>query len=199
MFWPVYLIIFIATEKYIVPVYDIYCPIDDYIPFCEFFVVPYFLWYGLLAFVSLYGLFYDIPTFKKFYRFLIFSSILSFTIFIVFPSEQNLRPDTFARDNIFVSVMRDGIYAADTNTNVCPSLHVVFGMGMLFSLWNSKHFSSVGWRITSIITTILVCMSTVFLKQHSVIDIGVGVILSVALLPFVFLKSKPYCKFFKKE
>ncbi len=189
LFWPVYLTLFVVTEKYIVPTHNIYCSLDDYIPFCEFFVIPYFLWYGLLAFVSLYGLFYDIPTFRRFYKFLIISSAISFAFFIIFPNEQILRPDTFVRDNFFVNIMRDGIYVADTNTNVCPSIHVVFSMGILFSLWNSKHFSSAMWRIISIVVAALVCASTVFLKQHSVIDIFVGVALSFAVLPFTIIKG----------
>ncbi len=190
LFWPVYLTLFILTEKYIVPVYNMYCSLDDRIPFCEFFVIPYFLWYGLLAFVSLYGLFYDVSTFKRFYKFLCLSSAISFALFILFPSEQNLRPDTFVRDNFFVNIMRDGIYVADTNTNVCPSLHVVFSIGMLISMWNSKHFSSITWRVIMIVIAALVCVSTVFLKQHSVIDIAAGIIVSALVLPFVFLKSK---------
>lgn len=189
LFWPVYLTLFVVTEKYVIPTHNMYCPLDDLIPFCEFFVVPYFLWYGLLAFVSLYGLFCDIPTFKRFYKFLCISSLISFAMFIVYPSEQTLRPDTFLRENLFVSIMRDGIYVADTNTNVCPSLHVVFSLGMLFSLWNSKHFSTTAWRIALIVIAALVSVSTIFLKQHSVIDIFVGILLSFVVLPFIKTKA----------
>lgn len=189
LFWPIYLAIFFATEKFIVPQYDIYSPIDDFIPFCEFFVIPYFLWYGLLAFASLYTLFFDVPAFKRFYKFLCVTSIITFLIHIIFPNMQSLRPVEFARDNIFVDMMR-GIYNADTNTNVCPSIHVVFSMGITFSLWNSKHFSSAFWRCINVIITISICLSTVFLKQHSVIDIFVGVLLSAAVYPFIFLDFK---------
>ena len=199
LFWPVYLTLFVVTEKYITPIYDIYSPLDDLIPFCEFFVIPYFLWYGLLAFVSLYGLFFDIPTFKRFYKFLILSSAVSFALFIIFPSEQNLRPETFLRDNFFVNIMKDGIYVADTNTNVCPSLHVVFSIGMLLSMWNSKHFSSFASRTVSVVITVFVCLSTVFLKQHSIIDILVGIAVSAVVSPFAFLNLKAKNKNLKKE
>ena len=199
LFWPVYLTLFVLTEKYITPIYDVYCPLDDLIPFCEFFVVPYFLWYGLLAFVSLYGLFYDVDTFKKFYKFLCISSAISFVLFIIFPNQQNLRPDSFVRDNVFVDIMKNGIYVADTNTNVCPSLHVVFSVGMLCSLWNSRHFSSAAWRTVSVVITVMVCISTVFLKQHSVIDIAAGIAVCAVVFPFVFLNKRDKNKFFKKE
>ena len=188
IFWPVYLSLFLITEKYITPTYNIYSSLDELIPFCEFFVIPYFLWYGLLAFVSLYGLFFDVVTFKKFYKFLCVSSALGFALFIIFPNHHNLRPDAFVRDNIFVDAMKN-IYAIDTNTNVCPSIHVVFTMGILFSLWNSKHFSSALWRVVLIIIAVLICMSTVFLKQHSVIDIFVGIVVSFIVLPFIRIKD----------
>lgn len=189
LFWPVYLSLFVLTEKYLVPVYNVYCPLDDLIPFCEFFVIPYVLWYALLAFTSIYTLLFDIPAFKKFYKFLCIASIITFAIYILFPNEQNLRPTEFVRDNALVDVMKN-LYSIDTNTNVCPSLHVVFSLGMLFSLWNVKHFSTPVWRIVFLIITVLICLATVFLKQHSVIDIVVGAALSFAVFPFIFLKRK---------
>ncbi len=189
LFWPVYLALFVLTEKYLVPIYNIYCPLDNIIPFCEFFVIPYVLWYALLAFVSLYTLFFDIPAFKKFYTFLCVTSVITFTIYILFPNMQNLRPTEFARDNILVDVMKN-LYAIDTNTNVCPSLHVVFSMGMLFAMWNSKHFKTPAWRIVFLVITVLICLATVFLKQHSVIDIIAGLIVSFAVFPFVFSNKR---------
>lgn len=198
LFWPVYLTLFVFTEKYVTPIYNVYCGVDDLIHFCEFFVIPYVLWYALLAFISIYTLLFDVPSFIKFYLFLTVTCIITFAIYIIFPNEQNLRPDTFARDNIFVDVMKN-LYAIDTNTNVCPSIHVIFSIGMLFTMWNSKHFSSTLWRTVSIIVTVLICLATVFLKQHSVIDIFVGLALSAAVFPFVFLKRTNKNKKSKKE
>ena len=198
LFWPVYLTLFILTEKYIIPVYEVYCPLDDLIPFCEFFVIPYFTWYAMLAFVSLYELFFDVEAFKKLYKFFCITSAITFSIFILFPNVQNLRPTEFARDNILVDAMKN-IYAIDTNTNVCPSIHVVFSVGMLFSLWNSKHFGTVIWRIVFTVITVLICVSTVFLKQHSAIDIAAGVSLCFAVFPFIFLHFDGKNKKLKKQ
>ena len=189
LFWPVYLSLFILTEKIVTPIYNVYCPLDDLIPFCEFFVIPYVLWYALLAFVSLYTLFFDIPSFKKFYMFLSITCAITFSLYIIFPNMQNLRPQEFARDNVLVDVMKN-LYAIDTNTNVCPSIHVIFSLGMLFTMWNSKHFSSIWWRIVELITAISICLATVFLKQHSVIDIFTGAALSIAVWLFVVKNKK---------
>ncbi len=197
-FWPVYLSLFVLTEKYVTPIYNVYCGLDDLIPFCEFFVIPYVLWYALLAFVSLYTLFFDVPSFKKFYIFLSATCIITFSLYIIFPNMQNLRPQEFARDNIFVDIMKN-LYVIDTNTNVCPSIHVIFSLGMMLTLWNSKHFSTALWRTVSVIITVSICLATVFLKQHSVIDIFTGVALSAAVFPFAFLDLKRKNKNFKKQ
>ena len=198
LFWPAYLLAFILTEKFVIPIYDIYSPLDELIPFCEFFIIPYFLWYSLLAFVSLYTLFYDVKAFKKFYAFLSITSAISFLIYVIFPSMQNLRPDTFARDNMFVDAVKN-LYAIDTNTNVCPSIHVVFTLGMLFALWNTRHFCTKLWRIVLVATTIVICLSTMFLKQHSIIDVVAGIVLSAVVFPLVFGKFNTQNNFFKKE
>ncbi len=189
LFWPVYLSLFIFTEKYVTPIYDIYCPLDDLIPFCEFFVIPYVLWYALLAFVSLYTLFFDIPSFKKFYLFLSVTCLITFSLYMIFPNMQSLRPVEFTRDNIFVDIMKN-LYTIDTNTNVCPSIHVIFSLGMLFTMWNSKHFSSTLWRVIELVVAVSICLATVFLKQHSVVDVFAGVALSFIVLPFVYIKKK---------
>lgn len=189
LFWPVYIALFIVTEKFVVPVYDVYSPIDDLIPFCEFFVIPYVIWYVYLAFSALYTLFFDIENFKKSHKFLTISCAVTFAIYIIFPNMQSLRPTEFARDNIFVDIMKN-LYAIDTNSNVCPSIHVIFSIGMLFSLWNSKHFGTPAWRVFFTVLTVIISISTVFLKQHSVIDVAVGVLLSFLIFPFIFLKRK---------
>ncbi len=188
-FWPFYLTLFLLTEKYVTPIHNVYCPLDDLIPFCEFFVIPYVLWYALLAFVAIYTLLFDVPSFKRFHMFLSVTCIITFAIYIIFPNMQNLRPQEFSRDNVFVDVMKN-LYLIDTNTNVCPSIHVIFSIGMLFTLWNSKHFNTILWHAVFVIITISICLATVFLKQHSVLDLLAGVALSAAVFPFAFLNLK---------
>ena len=76
----------------------------------------------------------------------------------------------FERDNIFTRFMT-GFYQFDTNTNVCPSIHVIGSVAVMLCAWHSKHFSTKGWRVIFVITALLISISTVFLKQHSVLDI----------------------------
>ena len=197
-FWVAYFSAYALVEKLVVPKYDIYCKLDDLIPFCEFFIIPYVLWYFLLAFVSLYTLFFDIPAFKKFYKFLIATCIVTFAIYIIFPNEQTLRQATYERDNIFVDIVKF-LHGFDTNTNVFPSMHVIFSVGMLFTMWSVKPFNNVWGRLVSILLAISVCLATVCLDQHSILDVYSGIGLSVLVFPFIFLGSNKKNKNFKKE
>ena len=48
----------------------IHLPIDDYIPFCEYFVIPYIMWFGYVAFGIAFTALHDK---KEFYRLCAFS------------------------------------------------------------------------------------------------------------------------------
>lgn len=52
-----------------------------------------------------------------------------------------------------------------------PSLHVVGSMAVMFAAWHSKKFSTRGWRIAFGIMAFVISVSTVFLRQHSVLDL----------------------------
>ena len=72
--WPllyffIYLPWFLILEQKITPDYAglhiIHCPLDDMIPFCEWFVIPYLIWFLYIPAVFLF-LFYHSK--KEFYR-----------------------------------------------------------------------------------------------------------------------------------
>ena len=118
-------------------------------------------------------------------------------LFILFPNGQELRPDldTLGRDNLFTRAIRV-LYIADTNTNVCPSLHVVGSMAAVFGILHHPRLRKTVWMpIGGIILAVLICLSTVFLKQHSVIDVFVGIPYGLLLYGVVYwlpaLLSKP--------
>ena len=112
----------------------------------------------------------DTESFVKMMKFIILSYSAAMLIYILFPNCQELRPLTFERDNLFTRFL-EGFYQFDTNTNVCPSIHVIGSVAVALTAWNSRHFRKAGWRIAFCISAFLISISTVFLKQHSVLDI----------------------------
>ena len=148
----------------------IHCPLDDQIPFCEYFLIPYLLWFIFLIGIQIYTLLYDTESFTKFMRFIMVSYSIAILIYMLFPNCQELRPVVFERDNIFTKFL-EGFYQFDTNTNVCPSIHVIGSVAVMICGWNCKSLNTPGWRIFFVIAAFLISISTVFLKQHSVLDV----------------------------
>lgn len=164
----------------------IHSPIDNYIPFVEYFIVPYLLWFAFIAITVLYFFFTDKWGFYRLTAFLIAGMTLFLIICTVFPNGLHLRPTTFARDNIFVDIVKY-VYATDTPTNVLPSIHVFNSIGVCIAIAHSdalkKHRKI---QYTSYVLAALIILSTVFLKQHSVTDVIAAFALACIIYPFVY-------------
>lgn len=164
--------------------------LDALIPFCEWFAIPYVFWYVLIVFSLVYFALYDPDSFKKLMTFIIVTQVVAMTIYIVFPNRQDLRPEMFERDNPLTRLM-GFIYSVDTNTGVCPSLHVAYSIGIA-STWLKYRDASKGRKAFIVAAVILICISVAFVKQHSVVDIFAA--LPVCLLAEVIAFGKSYWK-----
>ena len=171
IFWPLYGIFFYALERFIIMpyYYPMYCRMDDFIPFNEWFVIPYLYWYVFLIGMHIYTAIYDVENFRKMMKYIIITYTAALVIYAVFPNCQQLRPPVFERENLLTNTM-SFLYSFDTNTNVCPSIHVIGSLAVLSAALRLK-----GQNIPSIVyfvvTAFFISISTVFLKQHSVLDI----------------------------
>ena len=190
-FWPVFGGLFWLVEVSI-PLeacHEVYCRLDDYIPFVEYFVIPYLLWYVYLIGIHVYTLLYDVDSFRKLMKFVIITYSVTLLIYLIWPNCQMLRPEVFPRDNVFTNVIA-GLYAADTNTNVCPSLHVVGSLAVCFTSWHCRGLHGKICRTGFNVAAILISVSTVFMKQHSIIDILAAVALCVPMYWYCFRYDK---------
>lgn len=169
--WLIYFIFYFLTENLIpaAQCHPIHCPLDDVIPFCEWFILPYVGWYLLIVGSLLYFLLYHVEQFKRLQTYIIITQAVAMAIYILFPSRQDLRPVVFPRDNILTDLVAL-IYSVDTNTGVCPSLHVAYSLGIA-STWLRERTASVPFKIFVVAAVICICASVVFVKQHSVLDI----------------------------
>lgn len=61
-------------------------------------------------------------------------------IYALIPNGQDLRPSLDGLSGISVDILRL-IYAADTNTNVCPSMHVIGCIIVVFAVFKSEYVS----------------------------------------------------------
>ena len=113
-------------------------------------------------------------------------------IYTVFPNCQNLRVDysTLGRDNLLIDVVKM-IQGVDTADNVLPSIHCLNSIGMHIAIAKSKKITryrkTVVW--SSFVLTVLIILSTVMLKQHSILDVLAAFALAVPLY-FLAYKTK---------
>ncbi|MBQ6036434.1 MAG: phosphatidic acid phosphatase [Lachnospiraceae bacterium] len=187
--WIGYFILYFLTENFIPAerFHEVRCPLDDLIPFNEYFLIAYCFWYALIVISLGYFLLYDIDSFKRLQIYIIITQAVAMVIYIIWPSVQYLRPEVFPRDNFLTDLARF-IYAFDTPTGVCPSLHVAYSMGIA-SAWLKYRPASRRWKCFVAIAVVIICISTAFVKQHSVVDIAAAIPLGLLAEVLVYGKS----------
>ena len=83
------------------------------------------------------------------------------------------------------------LYAVDTSTNVLPSIHVYNSLGAYIAISHCSKLKQYRWvQILTLLLTISIILSTMFLKQHSVIDVVAGFIMAGVLYLIVYKPVK---------
>ena len=88
------------------------------------------------------------------------------------------------------------IYHVDTGANACPSIHCFNSIGLFIAIIKSeklKRHKIIQW--SSFILSTSICLSTLFVKQHSIIDVFWAFIL--AALMYLLVYDPDYQKIFE--
>ncbi|MCI8813085.1 MAG: phosphatase PAP2 family protein [Oscillibacter sp.] len=190
---PLYLLLFLALERMPTGRYwATQLPVDARIPFCEWFIIPYCLWYPFLVLTGLYLLRRDRAAFRRYMLFLGITFFASELIWFVLPNGQDLRPAAFSRENL-LTALAAGLYRIDTNTNVFPSVHVLGSVGAALAVRDCR--CSEGkplLRAGAALLAAAICLSTVFIKQHSVLDVVGGLLLGGLTARLVYRSSPAF-------
>lgn len=190
LYVPVFLVLFFTVEALVPADADYwvsYTRLDDYIPFVPAFIVPYCAWFPYLIATGLYLMVRDRENFLCYMYFIMagFSAALVFCLLV--PNGQNLRPEAFETENIFTR-LTGLIYAADTNTNVFPSMHVIGCGAAVCAAFKSPAMRRL--RASSLLLSLLICASTVLIKQHSALDILGAAVFIAPLYIFIYVLPK---------
>lgn len=190
LYWPVFGLLFFAAERLYTPgsYHIMHCVLDDRIPFCEWFLLPYLFWFVFLIGMHLYTLLYDPRAFRRMMYFIMLTYSAALLVFFLFPTAQELRPAVFPRENVLTRLLA-AFYGFDTSTNVCPSLHVVGSLAVLFAAWDCPRLQTRSWRLAFAVSAGLISISTVFLKQHSVLDLLAALLLCVVAYRVVYRRA----------
>ncbi len=167
-----------------VPDVLVHCHLDDLIPFCKYAIVPYFAWFVWIPF-TLFYLLWKAPR-ADFWRLclpLFAGMTIALACYVILPTGLDLRPYRVYGSDIFAQAVRM-LYATDTPLNVCPSIHVFNSVTLMMAYYRSHIFETPGrrWmRPASAVLCVSIIASTVLLKQHSCIDVLLGILLAMAL------------------
>lgn len=171
-----------VTTRY----YVVQTEFDKYIPFIEYFIVPYLLWFLFIVAAFLYFFFTDVPGFYRLAAFMFSGMTIFLIVSTIFPNGQDLRPAVFERDNIFVDMVRM-LYRADTCTNVFPSLHVFNSLSVCIAVFESNELKKHRAVSLGVYTLAgLIILATMFLKQHSILDTVGACLMAWVLYQFVY-------------
>lgn len=161
-------------------VYSVMIELDRAIPFLEIFIIPYIIWYPFI-FIGLWYLCFKDR--KKYYDTLInvnIALIISYIIFYFFQTTV-LRPELVG-DNILTKLVLL-IYKHDNPYNCFPSVHVITTYIVMRSINTAK--SNKSTKMIANVVGSFIILSTVFVKQHVVMDILGAILLSEIVIIIV--------------
>ena len=114
---------------------------------------------------------------------------VAMAVYILWPNRQDLRPESFEHRNFCTAVL-SFLYAFDTPTGVCPSLHVAYSLG-IGSVWLKQRDASPVWKSAVTVWLLLICVSVMFVKQHSAVDVFAALPLG-ALAEYLVFRGRYY-------
>ena len=187
----IYIPWFCYLEKTVTRDYHLmHAPLDDLIPFNEYFIIPYLLWFAFVGVTLIYFLIKSKEDYYRMCTFLFSGMTISLIICTFFENGTSLRPILDPDKNIFTAAVA-ALYRTDTCTNVFPSIHVYNSIGTYIAIHNSPLCQGkTALKAGAAILTAAICLSTVFLKQHSVID-GVGAGIMAAMMYHLVYACSP--------
>ncbi|WP_050614417.1 phosphatase PAP2 family protein [Bacillus testis] len=163
---PVYSFLNQSTEG----AYPITVPLDDSIPFIKEFIIPYVVWYPFIYSALIYLCFKE----RKLY-FVALSSLIAGKIiaFIVYATWQTTVPRPEVTGNDVFSQLVRFIYSNDQPVNCFPSIHVM--TTFIIMLVAIKRIKKTPWLSIGALTIgVLIILSTLFTKQHALLDVLSG-------------------------
>lgn len=169
--------------------------IDNAIPivpaFSIIYVYAFIFWFFAPVVVSITGK----ENFKKYAIGQVVAYFIGFVIYIVLPTYMNRGAEgliEYAQNGNYwllkiIYSVDGGIYAF----NLCPSYHCLTSVYSFLAVCKKENIS-LWYKIYSFIVALLICLATLFIKQHYFIDLVAGVLIAIIVyivVELVFAKK----------
>lgn len=179
LYFPVYLVAFFTIDK-IPAKHIISCALDSYIPFNQYMIIPYSIWYPWIIGWLFYFLLKDREDFIKLAVVMFTGMTICLIIYVVWPNGVMLREEIEGTD--ICSRIVELIRRADTPYAVCPSIHIstIAAIQLVINDTRLEDFTPTV-KGYCLVITLLIAYSTMAIKQHSAMDVFWGAVLSFVL------------------
>jgi membrane-associated phospholipid phosphatase len=140
--------------------------LDTSTPFIPEFIIPYVLWYPFIFLTLVYICYKNKKVYIRTLSSIGIGMLISFIIFYVF---QTHVPRPIIEETDIFSNLVAVIYKNDKPFNCFPSLHVLESYLMIKGIYAcSERNKAILWTVN--ITAVLIILSTLFIKQHVILD-----------------------------
>ena len=197
LYFPVYLVAFFTIDK--IPArYIIECSLDSFIGFNQYMVIPYFIWYPWFVGWLIFFLIRDKDDFIRLAVVMFSGMTICLIIYVLWPNGVDLREEITGTD--ICSRIVELIRAADTPYAVCPSIHISTIAAIQLAI-NDTKLPEIRPLVKLLCgaVTLLIAYSTMAIKQHSIVDVFWGAVLSIVLYYIYIICEKIFKRMLKEK
>lgn len=163
------LIVFFALERLVTPRIVMATRADASIPFVS---LTWFIYVAFFPFVIVLAAQAPREAYRAFARAVVLAFVVGAVCFVLLP-EFVPRPELASIDNMFVRHRLARMWRLDQAGNGFPSLHVAV------TCLACRFLTAGRRRIAAGVFGVAICVSTLTIKQHTLADVGGGVVLAV--------------------
>lgn len=164
-------------------IYSLVTAFDKAMPFIKYFALPYAVWIFYIYVCLVYFFKKDV---NLYYKGLVTYTVCALTCYVIYAFFQTTVPRPIVDGDDPFSMLIQFIYNRDLPFNCFPSIHCFSSYMVMRLLWTSSFRNK--WNMTLITgMSSLIILSTLFVKQHVVLDAMAGILLVEFVLAIMLL------------
>lgn len=169
-------------------IYKLVTAVDEAIPFVKAFALPYSIWIFYIYVCLVYFFKKDI---NVYYRALLTYAVCALICYLIYSVFQTHVPRPVVTGSGPFSELMRYIYNRDQPYNCFPSIHCFSSYMVMRMIWTSSFRNK--WNVT-LITGMsgLIIMSTLFVKQHVILDALAGFFLVEVVTAVIILTERRF-------
>lgn len=173
---PLLSLVYVLLNQLPLRVNNLYTDLDHAIPFVKGFILAYMVWMPFLYLTLVYFFFHDRSAYYQTLIAYTGSVLICYAIYLIFQTTVP-RPELVGTD--WLSRFVQFVYTNDAPYNCFPSIHCLSSYLLLRAAAKSRSIPRKAKLLIGIIAW-LVIISTLFVKQHVVLDAAAGIMLGHA-------------------